>query len=118
MDISRKRFVETMVGGSALLLFHGCGGGGSYGGGMPNPMPASGCTPMIADNHGHVLVIALTDLDSTTPKTYDIHGSADHTHSVSFTVAQLGQLKAGSMVTVTSTQTLSHTHAISVSCMM
>jgi hypothetical protein len=118
MDISRKRFVETMVGGSALLLFHGCGGGGSYGGGMPNPMPASGCAPMIAENHGHVLVIPLSDLDSASDKIYDIHGTADHTHSVTLIVQQLKQLKAGSTVTVTTSVTLAHTHAISVSCIV
>jgi hypothetical protein len=118
MDVSRKRFVETVVAGSALLLFHGCGGGGSYNGGAPNPMGASGCFPDILGNHGHLLTIALTDLDSTTAKTYDIHGSADHTHSVTFSAAQLAQLKAGNLVTVTSSETLAHTHVVNVSCIV
>ena len=120
MDISRKRFVESVVGGSALLLFHGCGGGGSYGGSTPMAAPASGCAPVIAGNHPqpHVLVIPLSDLDLTAAKTYDIQGSADHAHSVTFSAAQLAQLKAGSMVTVTSTETLSHTHAVGVTCVV
>src|SRR4249920_2960601 len=90
MDISRKRFVEAMFSGSAVLLFTSCGGGGGYNGGTPSPAPApaptgNSCNPaQIADNHGHELVIPLTDLDSATAKTYDIHGSADHTHSVTF----------------------------------
>lgn len=117
MDISRKRFVETVVGGSALLLFHGCGGGGSYNGGTP-PMQANGCSPDILGNHGHVLTIPVTDLDSTTPKTYDIHGTADHTHSVTFSAMQLGQLKAGTMVSVTSTVTMVHSHVINVTCVV
>jgi hypothetical protein len=119
MDISRKRFVESLVGGSALLLFHGCGGGGSYNGGNP-PVQANGCTPDILGNHPqpHVLAIAVSDLDSPNAKTYDIHGTADHTHSVTFSVQQLGQLKAGTMVSVTSTETQLHTHVINVSCVV
>jgi len=123
MEMSRKRFVETMVGGSALLLFHGCGGGDGYSGGggtPPYPMPTSGCTPAIAGNHPqpHILVIPVSDLDSTTAKTYDIQGNADHAHNVTFSAPQLAQLKAGTMVTVTSTQTLSHEHAVSVTCVV
>ena len=97
-------------------------GGGGYNGGTPtpNPTPTSGCAPTIADNHPqpHVLVIPVSDLDSTTAKTYDIQGSADHSHSVTFSTAQLAQLKAGIMVAVTSTLTLAHTHAVSVTCMV
>jgi predicted esterase len=122
MEISRKRFVETMAGGSALLLFHGCGGGGSsYGGApapapAPSPAPASGCSPDILGNHGHVLTIPQSDLDLTTAKTYDIHGTANHTHSVTFSAAQLAQLKAGTTVTVTSTTAEGHEHQVSVTC--
>jgi|KBSSwiStaDraftv2_1062776.scaffolds.fasta_scaffold311044_2 hypothetical protein len=122
MDISRKRFVETLASGSALLLFSSCGGGGSYNG-TPAPAPApapagSSCNPAdISGNHGHALVIQKSDLDSTTPKTYDIHGVADHTHSVTFSVAQLAQLKSGAAVAVTSTETFSHMHTVSVTCM-
>jgi hypothetical protein len=120
MDISRKRFVKTMFSGSAVLLFTSCGGGGSYNGSpAPAPAPAgNSCNPaQIAGNHGHELVIPLSDLDSAIAKTYDIHGTADHTHSVTFSAVQLAQLKAGTMVTVTSTETELHTHAVSVTCM-
>jgi hypothetical protein len=124
MDISRKRFVETLASGSALLLFSSCGGGGSYNGGTPAAAPApapapnsTSCSPAtISDNHNHALVIAKSDLDSTTAMTYDIHGTADHTHSVTFSVAQLGQLKQGATVSVTSTTTFAHDHQVSVTC--
>ena len=124
MEISRKRFVETIAGGSALLLFHGCGGGGSsYGGApapapAPSPAPASSCSPNIAANHPqpHALVIPASDLDLTSAKTYDIQGAADHSHTVTFSAAQLAQLKAGTMVTVTSTTTFGHEHQVSVTC--
>ena len=121
MDVSRKHFVETLLAGSALLVFHGCGGGGDYNGSAGNPMPASGCTDAISNNHGHVLAIPIADLDSTTAKTYDIMGTATtHTHTVTFSAAQLAQLKAGTMVTVTSTpaSTDGHTHSASVTCVV
>ncbi|HEU5297698.1 MAG TPA: hypothetical protein VFU71_23180 [Burkholderiaceae bacterium] len=120
MDISRKRFVEAMASGSVALLFTSCGGGGGYNGtpaAAPPPAPANSCNPAsISDNHGHVLVIAKSDLDSTTAMTYDIHGTADHTHSVTFSPAQLAQLKAGMTVAVTSTVTFAHDHVVSVNC--
>jgi hypothetical protein len=71
MDISRKRFVEAMASGSAVLLFTGCGGGSDYGGTpapAPAPSPPNSCSPaQISGNHGHALVIAKSDLDSPTP---------------------------------------------------
>lgn len=119
MTISRKRFVQAVAGGSALLVFHGCGGGGSYGGG--GMTQTSSCTPTISANHGHVLSIAVADLDSPTAKIYDIMGTnTTHTHSVTFSTTQLQQLKAGTMVTVTSgpAATDGHTHPVAVSCII
>ncbi|HEX6017727.1 MAG TPA: hypothetical protein VFZ28_06485 [Burkholderiaceae bacterium] len=117
MVITRKRFVETLASGSALLLLGSCGGG--YGG-SAGAMGTSSCSGSIAGNHGHVLPIVVADLDSATPKTYDIMGSANHSHEVTLSVAQLGQLKAGVAVTVTSTPaaTDGHTHAVTVSCIL
>ena len=121
MDISRKRFIETMASGSVVLLFTGCGGGGDNNGGMPaaGPVPSGAtCSPAtISDNHGHALVIARSDLDSPSGKTYDIHGTADHTHSVTFSSAQLANLKAGLAVSVSSSVTFGHDHTVTVTCM-
>ena len=118
MDISRKQFVETILSGGTLLLIGGCGGGGSYGGTpAPAPAPANACNQAsVSDNHGHVLAIPKADLDSMTDKAYDIQGSADHTHSVTFTVAQLAALKAGMAVAVQSTTTLAHSHLVTETC--
>ncbi len=55
-------------------------------------------------------------LDSLTPRTYDIQGGAVHTHSVTFSAAQLAQLKAGSMVTVTSSVGDGHQHTVTEAC--
>jgi len=115
MSISRKVFLSQAAGGAWLLLTSGCGGGGDAAPAPPSP-PASGCTATIAGNHGHVLAIPRTDLDATVDKTYDIQGSAVHTHSVTFTPVQLAQLKAGGTVSVTTSFTIDHSHAIGELC--
>jgi hypothetical protein len=132
MSMTRKRFLESMSGGTAVLLLQSCGGGGyggsgsggmGYGGGMP--MPASSCGSsgtQISGNHGHLLTVASADLDSMTAKLYGIMAMATHDHTVTLTVAQLTQLKAGQSVTVTSSPTDAppfglHSHDVIVSCM-
>jgi hypothetical protein len=110
MGITRKAFVLRLVGGGWILS--ACGGGGSD----PPPPAATGCNATIAGNHGHTLAISAADLNSTVDITYDIHGSADHTHSVTFTAAMLASLKAGNSVNATTTTTLVHNHAISERC--
>ena len=114
MAINRKTFLLQLMGGGWALA--GCGGGGSSYTAPPPPGPAGGCVATIAGNHGHVLSIPAADLNSTFDKTYDILGTATHSHSVTFTAAQLAQLKAGMTVQVTTTTTLAHDHAISEGC--
>jgi len=124
MAMTRKEFIGGLASGTVLLVFSGCGGGGggySGGGGMSGG--GSGCTDTIAANHGHVLVVPLSDLSSMVDKSYDIRGTADHTHTVTLTAAQLAQLKAGQSVNVNSSMSTSmtygtHFHAVSVSCVM
>lgn len=117
MPISRKAFlIQAASGGWLLATAAGCGGGGGDSGTPPAPPAGVACAATISDNHGHVLAIAAADLDSTTDKSYDIQGSAAHSHNVTFSAAQLAQLKAGNTVSVTSTMTLSHDHRISERC--
>lgn len=114
MNMTRKQFLGSLAGGTVVLLISGCGGGG--GGGYSGP-PASTCgATSITGNHGHALTIQRSDLNSMTDKVYNIQGSADHNHTITLTVAQLAQLKAGNMVTVTSSVTLAHQHDVTVSC--
>lgn len=117
MTISRKMFLVQLVGSGWVLAGTGCGGGGGDAAPAPAPAPAGGgCGATIAGNHGHALAISAADLNSAVDITYDIHGSADHTHSVTFTAAQLAQLKAGNAVVVTSSTTFAHDHSISERC--
>ncbi|MDH4060372.1 MAG: hypothetical protein OEU94_06125 [Aquincola sp.] len=115
MALTRKAFLVQMVGSGWALA--SCGGGGSSSPPAPPPAPAGGaCGVSISDNHGHVLTVLLTDLDSPADKTYDIQGTAAHTHSVTFTVAELAMLKAGQVVTKSSSVTLGHDHSIAERC--
>lgn len=114
--LTRKAFLGDLAGGAALLVLGGCGGGGGYGG-STTLLPAAGtCLAQIAGNHGHALIIPRADLDATTDKTYSIQGSADHSHDVTFTAAQLADLKAGRTVAVLSTITMAHQHGIAELC--
>ena len=125
MTMTRKGFLGAAAGSTVMLFLQACGGGGSDSGSpAPAPAPPSGPGPQscgssggqIAGNHGHVLVIATADLDSTTAMTYDIQGQASHSHSVSFTPAQLQALKAGQAVVVTSTIGAQHDHVVTAGC--
>ncbi len=127
--MTRKEFCGSLLGATVLLLVQGCGGGSGYSSdptaaGSPPPAggggggtPSTGCTPAISANHGHVLTIPLADLDSATDKTYDIQGTALHTHSVTLTAAELRTLKTGAAVTTVSSTGGSHTHDITITCM-
>jgi hypothetical protein len=115
MAITRKDFLGTLGGGTVLLILHGCGGGGDD----PPPAQAQGCGASgaaIAGNHGHALTIARADLDATSNRSYDITGSANHPHTVTFTPAQLQALKAGQTVIVLSSTNAAHDHAVTASC--
>jgi hypothetical protein len=117
--ITRKNFCRSVLGSTALLLIESCGGGGSGDSSPPGAAAGAGagCGNTIAANHGHILTIALTDLDSATDISYNILGIADHTHSVTLTVAQLRTLKTGASVGTTSSTSFSHQHDIVITCL-
>lgn len=122
MQMTRKEFCQkTLGGGTVLLLFQACGGGGSSApapapGPAPGPAACGASGAEIAGNHGHVLTIARADLDLMVAMTYSIAASAGHDHLVTFTPAQLQTLKGGGAVTVTSSTTQAHEHAVTASC--
>lgn len=115
--MTRKEFYATLVGSTVTLWLQGCGGGGDYSGSPAAGGSSCGASgSAISGNHGHALTIPKSDLDSIVDKVYPLTGS-DHPHTVTFTVAQLGQLKAGASVSVTSASNASaaygaHAHAM------
>ena len=124
MSITRKTFLNAAGVGSVILFLQACGGGDDDGAPLPAPGPAPGPGPQqcgssggaVSGNHGHALVIPAAALDSPSAVTYDIRGNADHPHSVTFTPAQLQELKAGQSVTVLSTTNASHDHSVTATC--
>ena len=122
--ISRKQFLGALGSGTVVLWLQACGGGGGGygdggGGGGGGGGGAGGLScgaSTITNNHGHTLTIDEADLDSTTDKTYSIMGTASHDHTVTFTSAQLGMLKSGQSVTVTSSTGSGHTHDVTAKC--
>jgi len=76
---------------------------------------SNGTTVSIAGNHGHVLVVSKADILAGADKTYDITGSAGHSHSVTVTAADFTNLAANQGITELSTTT-GHNHSITVNC--
>lgn len=119
MRLTRKQFLGAAASGAVLVLLQGCGGGGDDDDNNNPPPSGQSCGASgaaIAGNHGHTLSIPSADLDATTNQTYSITGTADHSHSVTFTPAQLQSLKAGQSVMVTSTTDSAHEHVVTATC--
>ena len=71
-------------------------------------------TVTIASNHGHVANVTMADVTAAADKTYDIQGSAGHTHSVTVTAADFATLTNTGSVTITSTTAVGHSHAVTI----
>lgn len=67
------------------------------------PSPSGDRTGSITANHGHSAVITGAQLTAGGAVTLDIRGSADHPHTVSVTMTEVGQIAAGQRVSKTST---------------
>ena len=118
MKVTRREFVQGLAAGATVLSLQACGGGGESGSGG---FGLSCSATLITLNHGHALTIPSADLDSASPVTYSIQGTADHNHQITLSVKQLKDLKAGNGVFVTSTSTTTvangaHTHDVTSRC--
>jgi hypothetical protein len=141
MKITRKEFLGRLLGGTAGLagavFIAGCGSDSSGRGTDPGDPDAAvppsdarsssdaahatsctmnGTSSTISANHGHVLVVSKTDVTAATSKTYDIHGTADHTHSVTVTAAMFTALKGNTAIMMISSRDSGHTHSVTVMC--
>jgi hypothetical protein len=94
-------------------------GSSDDGGSVANVCDAHAPATMILMNHGHKLTVSKADAAAGKDKTYDIKGTAAHTHKVDVTAAMFKDLEAGQMVMTTSTKGgtgAGHTHAIQIEC--
>src|SRR4051812_38458205 len=120
MTMTRKEFLRSLVGvgvgAASVAALVGCGGDD---GGTPIDAPPPTCdtnSAVIQANHGHVMTVSKADIDAAAAKTYDIMGSALHTHSVMLTAAHFAMLKTGATVSVTSSSDGTHMHTVTVMC--
>jgi hypothetical protein len=75
------------------------------------------CRSSISQNHNHSVTVPVTDLDSSSSKTYAIKGTADHSHDIILEAQDFADLKAGLSVKKTSDfagQT--HDHEVNILC--
>jgi len=113
--MNRRRFIIEagkafpVMAGAIYLV--GCDSTSSEsdnpGNGNPQYLTVSSTTN---SGHSHTLSLPLSDLESTSAKTYDSSNSGGHIHMVTLSSDQLGTISGGSAVTVTSTNDAGHTH--------
>lgn len=141
MQITRKEFLGRLLGGAAGMvgaaMVVGCGNSSNTGGGGDPTAPdaatpsdggsssdaghvtsctMNGTVSTIGANHGHVLMVSKADVAAGVAKTYDIHGTANHTHSVTVSAAMFTMLQANTTVMTVSTTDSNHNHPITVMC--
>jgi hypothetical protein len=92
------------------------GTGATGGSGSARACDTHTVTDFIGSNHGHVLMVTAADAAAAMDKTYDIMGTASHTHSVTITAAMFATLETGDPVLTDSTTTSGHSHSITVMC--
>ena len=113
MDLSRRELFFF----APVLSLAACGGGDAATvDAPPANCLANGTRAIIAYNHGHTLDVPAADIAAGTQTTYDITGSADHSHSVSVSAAQMATLAGNAGIQVMSTASAGHAHTIDVRC--
>ena len=121
--VSRRQFTAASISalfvGMAVTLID-CGGSGAASTTVtaPTPVPTSGgttpssggdVTGVISDNHGHSAVVTSAQHLAGGDVVLSIQGTADHTHTVTLTAAQVTQIAAKTTVTVPSSITTAYT---------
>ena len=120
MSMTRKEFLGTMIGAAGAVALTGCGGddGGGTDSSVQRNCAMNGTAVTIDGNHGHVLTVTASDVNAGVDKTYDIMGTAIHTHMVTVKAADFAKLQsnANGSVMVTSTLGSAHMHTITILC--
>jgi hypothetical protein len=117
LTIGRREFtleaVLAMLSG-VVITISGCGGS-SYDSPTPPTTtvpPSGGKEGSISANHGHRAFITAADLTAGGALNLDIRGSADHTHTVGLTAAQVMSIAANQRVSMVSTNSNAHDHTV------
>ena len=130
---TRRRFLKTVAVGSVglgVLAMTGCGddstgtdsgtatdtGTADTGTADTGTAACTGTTTNISANHGHALDVLGSDVAAGAQVVYDIQGTASHTHDLTVAAADFTTLQGGGPVTITSSLSNGHTHAVTISC--
>ncbi len=100
----------TLVAIPAVLHVAGCGGDDdddNVDAGPATSFEGTGSNP----THSHTFTVQCSDLSSNSDITYT-STSTDHSHQVTLTVAQLGDLAAGIMLTFSTTDMHDHSWTV------
>ena len=103
----------AMLSGVAITL-SSCGDSNS----STAPSTTSTSTPaganigVVGSNHGHTAVITSAQLTTANAVSLDISGSADHSHTVNLTDAEVGQIAGGTRVQKGSSNDDGHAHTV------
>jgi hypothetical protein len=79
------------------------------------PPPPCNPKPLFSANHGHILGITTADIEAGVDRTYNVQGTANHSHTVVITAAMFSMLQAN-MPIQTITMGSNHVHTVQVSC--
>jgi hypothetical protein len=121
--IDRRQFtvasVMAVLSGVAITITSACGGSSSSPS-SPSPTPAPTPTPAassdkigaISDNHGHRAVITGAQLTAAGAVSLDIRGTADHTHSVELSAAEIASIAGNQRVSKSSSNSSGHDHTV------
>jgi hypothetical protein len=120
--VDRRQFTlasaMAILSGVAITITSACGGGSSSPTAPSTPAPtptpaASGDkSAVISSNHGHVGVITAAQLTAGNGISLDIKGSADHTHTVTLSAAEITSIAANQRVAKESTTDSAHSHTV------
>ena len=124
--IDRRQFTlasaMAILSGVAITITESACGGSSYSPSSPTTTPTPNPTPtpsaggdkvgLVSANHGHSAVITGAQLTDGGAIALDIRGSADHTHTVEITVADLTAIAANQRVSKESSTDSSHSHTV------
>jgi hypothetical protein len=118
--MTRKEFFGSLAAlAGGIVVLAACGSGDNKGTDASSTAGnclANGTAVTILTNHGHVMMVSKADVAAGVDKTYDIMGTADHTHSVTVTAANFATLATNQMVMQESTVTDAHMHGIQIVC--
>lgn len=117
MKLTRRQILQA-TGGAVVVGLAGCGPGGTDE--TDDPAQGQSCSfagaSAITGNHGHSVTLPRATLEAGADGSFEIRGTADHSHALTLTGAQLSALLAGETLTLDASTTLEHSHSVTLRC--